>query len=99
LGVLKEEGNRRLSKIQDLEHEKCFMLEINEDTLAFMNSLISADGLTLRRINKITHKLWTVKISNEMTHRMEMIMALFFQGCDAIRHLVEILCSVLRDRL
>jgi hypothetical protein len=64
-----------------------------------MNSLTSADGVALSRSNKIAHKLWTVKISNEMNHRMEICIGLLFEGFDAIPHLVEIFFFVLGARL
>jgi hypothetical protein len=64
-----------------------------------MNSVNSADEVALSRINEIAHKLWNVKISNEMTDRMEMFMSLLFEGFNAIPHLVEILRFVRGDRL
>jgi hypothetical protein len=64
-----------------------------------MNSVNSADEVALSRTNEIAHKLWAVKISNEITDRMEMFMALLFEGFNVIPHPVEILHFVRADRL
>jgi hypothetical protein len=96
---LKQEGNCIPSKIQGVADEKCLKLDINEDTLAFMKSLTSADEVAVSRSNEIAHKLWTVKISNEMPDGMEMFMLSLFEGFNVIPHLVEILHFVLRARL